>query len=272
MLRTFIAAGILLALVGALLSAQNSTRSRDTVPDASDAASRAFEILAWGDWDGDGLDDAFARDVAGRDRLLRNAGDGTFEDVSDTALACLECASADVVWIDADGDGVLDVYALTAEGTSRLLLNLDGVLQDVADAAGLSEAIDEVAKNYTEAELRTLRKGSPFTEKMTDKVIRGVLLLAAELMRKHPRVTKLPAATELPNTYIFRDALCAYLLTLRWISVGGARNVKPEKLRNDMVDVSFAAYATYFEGPLTADKKLSQVYEEAKYLLDSVFT
>ena len=142
----------------------------------------------------------------------------------------------------------------------------------VADAAGLSEAIDEVAKNYTEAELRTLRKGSPFTEKMTDKVIRGVLLLAAELMKKHPRVTKLPAATELPNTYIFRDALCAYLLTLRWISVGGARNVKPEKLRNDMVDVSFAAYATYFEGPLTADKKLSQVYEEAKYLLDSVFT
>lgn len=140
-----------------------------------------------------------------------------------------------------------------------------------ADAAGLPEAIDEVTKNYTEAELRALRNGSPFTEEMIDKVIRGVLLLAAELMKKHPRVTKLPDATELPNTYIFRDALCAYLLALRWISVGGARNIKPEKMRNDIVDVSFAAYATYFDGLLTADKKLNQVYEEAKHLLDSVF-
>ncbi len=101
------------------------------------AAASAHEILAWGDWDGDGLEDAFARDSAGRDRILRNNGDGAFEDVSETALSCLECSSVDGLWIDADGDGALDFYALTADGRSRLLLNLNGVLEDVADAAGL---------------------------------------------------------------------------------------------------------------------------------------
>jgi hypothetical protein len=141
----------------------------------------------------------------------------------------------------------------------------------ISDAAGLPEAIDEVAKNYTGAELRILRNGSPLTEEILDKLIHGILLLAADLMKKHPQVTNFPKATELPNTYIFRDALCAYLLTLRWIEVGGARNVKPEKMLNDIVDISFAAYATYFDGLLTADKKLSHLYEEAKYLLDSFF-
>ena len=58
-----------------------------------------------GDWDGDGLDDAIARDGGGRDRLLRNHGDGAFEDLSETALACQDYTSADALWIDADGGG-----------------------------------------------------------------------------------------------------------------------------------------------------------------------
>jgi hypothetical protein len=31
---------------------------------------------------------------------------------------------------------------------------------------------------------------------------------------------------------------------LRWMSVGGAKNVKPEKIRNDIVDATYVAYAT----------------------------
>ena len=141
----------------------------------------------------------------------------------------------------------------------------------IADAIGLPDAFGEIATAYTEAELRIIRNGSPFTEGIFDKLVRGVLFLAADLMKKHPQVTRLPDAKELPNTDIFRDALCAYLMTLRWISVGGARNTRPEKIRNDMVDISFAAYATYFDGLLTADKKLGQLYEEAQYLLSSFF-
>ncbi len=148
MARMFIAAGILAAVTAAFPSTQSSTTSRDPVFGGSTAPNRALEILAWGDWDGDGLDDAFARDAAGHDRILRNGGDGAFEDVSETALACLECTSEVAVWIDADGDGALDVYALTDDGRSRMLLNLNGVLEDVADAAGLLHELPVVAAHW----------------------------------------------------------------------------------------------------------------------------
>ena len=42
----------------------------------------------------------------------------------------------------------------------------------------------------------------------------------------------------LPYTFIFRYALAGYLVALRWMAVGGAKNVKPEKIRNDIVDAS----------------------------------
>ena len=43
-------------------------------------------------------------------------------------------------------------------------------------------------------------------------------------------------------------------------------NIRPEKLRNDMVDVNFAAYALYFDGILTNDQKLRAVYERARWI------
>ena len=41
---------------------------------------------------------------------------------------------------------------------------------------------------------------------------------------------------ELPYTFIFRYALAGYLVALRWMAVAGAKNVKPEKSCNDIVD------------------------------------
>ena len=45
-----------------------------------------------------------------------------------------------------------------------------------------------------------------------------------------------------------------------WVAVGGAKNVKVERLRNDIVDVSFAGHATYFDGLLSADVKATELY------------
>ena len=142
----------------------------------------------------------------------------------------------------------------------------------LADAQNAPSAFDEIAKTYTDNELRLLRNSSAFTEQMIDKLIRNVLLLAAYMFRDHPRTTKRPDVAELPNMFIFRSALCAYLLSLQWISVGGAKKVKPDRIRNDMVDVNFAAYATYFDGLLSADNKLMEIYLKAVSLLDMIFT
>jgi len=139
------------------------------------------------------------------------------------------------------------------------------------DATTLPNVFDQVAEMFTEPELKRIRNGSTYTAAMTDKIMRFVLEFAARLFIDHPNVAKLPSYKELPNTFIFRSALCGYLLCLHWISVGGAKNIRAERMRNDVVDISFAVYATYFDGLLTADKKLKKIYQDAKVLLCTTF-
>ncbi len=141
----------------------------------------------------------------------------------------------------------------------------------LADVANLPDAFHGVANTFTDTEVKILRKGSDLTDEIIDKFIQNILLLAAELFRSHPRATNLPDATELPNTFIFRYALCAQLLVFNWISVGSPHRVKPEKMRNDIVDIAFAAYASFFDGLLTKDKKLENIYHEASRLLPMLF-
>jgi hypothetical protein len=75
-------------------------------------------------------------------------------------------------------------------------------------------------------------------------------------------------ARELAYTFIFRYALAGYLVALRRIADGGAKNVKPEKIRNDIVDATYAAYATYFQGLLSNDTKANEIYGDANSFLN----
>jgi len=92
--------------------------------------------------------------------------------------------------------------------------------------------------------------------------------MGAFLFAAHQSINELPAARELPYTFIFRYAMGGYLVALRWMSVGRARNVKPEKIRNDIVDCTYAAYATYFQGLLSLDVGTNEIYADAKFLID----
>ena len=47
--------------------------------------------------------------------------------------------------------------------------------------------------------------------------------------------------------------------------------MKAEKLRNEVIDVNFATFATYFDGLLTDDKRANSIYEHAAFLLQEVF-
>jgi hypothetical protein len=89
-------------------------------------------------------------------------------------------------------------------------------------------------------------------------------------MDKHPRVTRIPPAATLHNHFIFRTALCSHILALEWLAKGGAAQRGPAKVRNDIVDVNFAAYATYFDGFLTKDRLSESIYQQAKVVLELI--
>lgn len=139
-----------------------------------------------------------------------------------------------------------------------------------ADVAVMPKVFFDMAKTFTKDEVSTLRQAAALTDAILDKMIKNVMILAAIFFRDHPNVRKIPDSRDLPNTFIFRFSLCAYLLFLTWIAQGSPAFIKTEKLRNDLVDVSLAAFATYFDGLLSGDRKLLRIHARAAYILHEI--
>jgi len=106
---------------------------------------------AWGDYDGDGLPDVFLVNFAAplgvpdaqmaasgaTDRLFRNRGDGTFEDVTAAAGVGSAHRGLGATFADFDADGDADLF-VTSWGENILWENQgDGSFRDVTRAAGL---------------------------------------------------------------------------------------------------------------------------------------
>jgi len=73
--------------------------------------------VAVGDFDGDGFDDLYICQPAGLpNRLYRNRGDGTFEDVSESSGVGLLDNTACALFVDIDNDGRQDLIVVRASG------------------------------------------------------------------------------------------------------------------------------------------------------------
>jgi hypothetical protein len=75
---------------------------------------RVARGVAWGDFDDDGRPDLFVSNWNADNRLYRNRGDGTFEDVAGAAGVRAPWSSGAVVTLDVDQDGRLDLFVAAA--------------------------------------------------------------------------------------------------------------------------------------------------------------
>ena len=157
----------------------------------------------------------------------------------------------------------------------RYLLHLgktatDHINQLQIEASQIASGVIEFGNTYSQEELRILRVSASLPVTVIEKMIKHILLLADAVFSQHPDVKDMPADITLFNTYIFRYALCMYLLSIRWITQGGVSDVKPINLANDVIDMNVVAYATFFDSLLSKDKKALSLYAEANYLLQKV--
>jgi len=103
---------------------------------------RSEAKLVWGDVDRDGRVDLFSIDPLGEDLLLRNMGEGRFDDVTQAfglpGLKHVRSAS----FGDFDGDGWSDLAIIGGSGKARLLRNFEGKLfEDVSTQVGVVTSV-----------------------------------------------------------------------------------------------------------------------------------
>jgi hypothetical protein len=139
------------------------------------------------------------------------------------------------------------------------------------DAAKVAKGIAELRKSFTPEHLRVLRKRKIYPADLLGRIKREILEITALLFSRHPDIYQMPQAGKVRDSYLFRFAVSTYILALKWISDGGPATVKLDKLRNDIVDMNYVAYATYFDGLLSRDKKMNEIYQETCFVLENMF-
>lgn len=135
------------------------------------------------------------------------------------------------------------------------------------EAVGIPEGVLLLEKCFTKEEKEILRRKGQMPDDLKDKVVYHIMEMAENFFSHFPNYRRFKKFEDLFNTYIFRYSAAAYVLFIKWITRGGIGGVKPERLRNDVVDLSYITYATFFDGLLTKDAKALDVYHDTKELL-----
>ena len=141
----------------------------------------------------------------------------------------------------------------------------------LSPAVSSEEYFRRFSKDFSYAELQQLRAGGPLPWEFLDRLVTVVIQISKVLFVEHPATTQKPPFEELPNTFIFRWTLCSFLLELERKRTGGRQNAKAKILRNDVVDMTFAAYGTYFDGLMTTDAIARLIHDQASRFLAELF-
>ncbi|HBG26372.1 MAG: hypothetical protein A2Y10_11435 [Planctomycetes bacterium GWF2_41_51] len=129
------------------------------------------------------------------------------------------------------------------------------------------EGIIERSKSYNPTLLKSLKNRVLLSATDSETIIDDIFTISKEIFIMHPDIRSVPEYKQLSNSYIFRYTVSAYLLALKWLIEGGLQNVSLDRFRNDMVDMSYVTYSTYFDGLLSFDKKANTLYEETTSFL-----
>jgi len=97
---------------------------------------------------------------------------------------------------------------------------------------------------------------------------RQMLELAAHAMNSHPDMKDFPRnLSRALRRLTARYAVANYLLFLRKLQTGGHLKVGAAHLENDLSDMMYVAYATYFDGILSKEKMVNELYRDLNIAL-----
>jgi len=133
-------------------------------------------------------------------------------------------------------------------------------IQEMAEGAvDIVESLPGIAAIFTAEEVRLCRTNGRYTVGMSGKIFGSADQIYESLIEARRKDAPL-SESERIDAYLYRYALAMMIYALWWIRTGNQKPKRLERLRNDMIDLSFAVYGTYFDGLLTNDSKCNWMY------------
>lgn len=123
-------------------------------------------------------------------------------------------------------------------------------------------AVKDFAKSCDTMQLKAFKAGKGLHSDIMENMSKRIFSSTLNAFKYYFGVKERPDFDTVKNSYVFRNLVSAFLWSLRWIKDGGIDSLPEEKIRNDIVDMSYITYATYFDGLLSLDKKLNAIYTD----------
>lgn len=131
--------------------------------------------------------------------------------------------------------------------------------------------IDHILSQLPTDGLKAFRTQHKLTPEMMRTVIEIVSALTQQLMRDYSGFDPLPPANDAVYSFPLRFALANTVVALHWAKKSGIKHVDAKRLRNDITDASYVAYATFYDGLVTRDGKMEENYVNTCNLLPVLF-
>jgi hypothetical protein len=187
-------------------------------------------------------------------------GVGRFVNRKDTALFPKYCAH-----LVAGEKGLLDNLEKKKMEAKTFLAEL------LPDAEEMRDKLASITGSYETGDLSVLRAERRITDRLCRRIGTDVAhQTAADLRGIFGNGIEWKAA-DAKYSLPFRIAASFCALGLMRASTGAFRNLKAATFRSDLNDAVYAAYATYYDGLITRDEQLADVYNLTVKLLRSVF-
>jgi hypothetical protein len=166
--------------------------------------------------------------------------------------------------VDGDRSLLAQIHAHGAEASAHLA-------KVVNDAGDVAEGIKQITKNLPPDMVRRLRSNKALTREDIFAVIDSVAVLAREFYAARPDFCGPTLREHQWHSFVFRFALAGQLLAFNWVASGGIESARRSRVANDVVDMNYVAYATFFDGILSSDKKVNEIYRDACLFLENAF-
>lgn len=142
----------------------------------------------------------------------------------------------------------------------------EGAIDIVTSLPEMSEQM------FSQHEVRIIRTNGRYTEMMFAKIFGAAEQVWETLAEGYGLPWRSMHRNNAANAYLFRYSLGIVIYLLWWIRTGSPKIERVDRIQNDLIDLSFAVYGTYYDGFLTADRKAEWMFLNLSRALEAART